>query len=756
MADGDPSVQVTGQPSLLDQMAANPVGGIMSLLSPIVTGGGMAPSQGQVFDPSQQASAVPAFLAFAERMAQAGAPTLGPPTPLPVALTEAMGSGYGAALQSRMLPVLSAAAGREAQAQDLALQQQQFNLNREQALWNLQLPTVQRVYAGASALAGAPGTPAIVPGGAPGSPGTTPGTPVTGTSGQPSPTPGPPATVAQVSALPDVQKLPPDIQTALTMAITNAGMSLDTAAQYARMIQVESGGQMRDQNGNIITSPKGAVGVAQVMPGTFADMAKKYNIQGSVNDLVPNLTAGAHYFQDGVAAHGLRNGVIYYNAGPQGLTGYLQTGQLPDETTAYLAKTGAPGAPGAGNATVPSAPGMVVEPSTGALVPGYVLQNARMQLANINPNDPTAGLRGYQQVISTYLANQRTQIGSGQQVVSGTGQVESAPTPTPRTRMMTDAEIAAHPQLDPRAAYQITEVPGVPGGKIDQIGMRGAYAQLDQENKLRQEYQSDPTVNTFRSALPYLDRMNNVIQAGGSRALTGVDDYALLKNYAHLNDPNAVVKSGDEESLLDTAGLPGDLKIQMHKILGSGGVSGVLTDAQRQWLLQSATTEMQGQQQRALQVLAQKQRIAGGEGIRPNQIGVPEDLSLDPKVRFSAPTTTQPAIPRPGVVVPAQSGAPGAPGTTLPVPPVPPAGGAPQPTTAATGATGGTEAPTPRAPTAAETAVPPPGKVTPAALAAMSPDALIALGRSIARGGGYSSQEAGMIAAAISARLKGG
>src|SRR4029077_20714361 len=97
----------------------------------------------------------------------------------------------------------------------------------------------------------------------------------------------------------------------------------------------------------VITSKKGASGVAQVMPQTFIDMAQAHDdVTGSVSDLMPNLLAGAHYFHDQVTANNgdLRNSTIAYNLGPQGLADYLAGRRvLPAETTDSLARTRAPG-----------------------------------------------------------------------------------------------------------------------------------------------------------------------------------------------------------------------------------------------------------------------------------------------------------------------------------------------------------------------------------------------------------------------------
>jgi hypothetical protein len=136
---------------------------------------------------------------------------------------------------------------------------------------------------------------------------------------------------------------------------------------YQRMIQAESGGRQFNAQGGVLTSPKGAMGVGQVMPATamqpgygvtnIFDLAQQRGMPVAQRDEATarqllgneqlNREFGQNYYnamqqrfpQDPNAA------VAAYNAGPgrvgqnlQANAGQLNTAQLPNETQAYIQK----------------------------------------------------------------------------------------------------------------------------------------------------------------------------------------------------------------------------------------------------------------------------------------------------------------------------------------------------------------------------------------------------------------------------------
>lgn len=118
-------------------------------------------------------------------------------------------------------------------------------------------------------------------------------------------------------------------------------------AIFSRMIQQESGGRQLDRNGRPLTSSAGAIGVAQVMPGTAPEAAQLAGLPFDANryrtDPEYNAALGRAYFQEQLRTFGdPAMAVAAYNAGPQRVANAVQRGGqnwaslLPRETQGYL------------------------------------------------------------------------------------------------------------------------------------------------------------------------------------------------------------------------------------------------------------------------------------------------------------------------------------------------------------------------------------------------------------------------------------
>lgn len=94
----------------------------------------------------------------------------------------------------------------------------------------------------------------------------------------------------------------------------------------------------QNPDGTWATSGAGARGPMQVMPGTFAELAGRYNLGGSIDDPRANTLAGAYYLRERLNARGdVALALADYNAGP-GRVDRVLNGQatLPDETSRYV------------------------------------------------------------------------------------------------------------------------------------------------------------------------------------------------------------------------------------------------------------------------------------------------------------------------------------------------------------------------------------------------------------------------------------
>ena len=121
-------------------------------------------------------------------------------------------------------------------------------------------------------------------------------------------------------------------------AIAEASSRFDIPADWIRRVmRIESGGQtMLDAKPTV--SPAGAMGLMQLMPGTWRDMRSALGLGNDPHDPRDNILAGAAYLRLMYDRFGYPGLFAAYNAGPARYAGFLTgTHSLPPETRAYVA-----------------------------------------------------------------------------------------------------------------------------------------------------------------------------------------------------------------------------------------------------------------------------------------------------------------------------------------------------------------------------------------------------------------------------------
>lgn len=109
-------------------------------------------------------------------------------------------------------------------------------------------------------------------------------------------------------------------------------------AWIAAVMQAESAGQTQ-LDGRPITSHAGAMGLMQLMPGTWATMRRRHGLGPDPHDPRDNILAGAAYLREMHDLFGYPGLFAAYNAGPGRYAEHLRTGRpLPAETRAYIAQ----------------------------------------------------------------------------------------------------------------------------------------------------------------------------------------------------------------------------------------------------------------------------------------------------------------------------------------------------------------------------------------------------------------------------------
>ena len=116
-------------------------------------------------------------------------------------------------------------------------------------------------------------------------------------------------------------------------SIAEASARFTVPARWIRaIIQIESAG---DEHA---ISPRGAIGLMQLMPGTWVELSARYGLGADPFDAHDNIIAGAAYLKDMHDRFGSAGFLAAYYAGPARYEQHLATGRpLPQETTAYVA-----------------------------------------------------------------------------------------------------------------------------------------------------------------------------------------------------------------------------------------------------------------------------------------------------------------------------------------------------------------------------------------------------------------------------------
>src|SRR6266436_3959985 len=104
-------------------------------------------------------------------------------------------------------------------------------------------------------------------------------------------------------------------------------------ARWIRAVmQVESSGDVH------AISSRGAMGLMQLMPGTWVELSVRYRLGLDPFDPSDNILAGTAYLKEMHARFGLAGVLAAYHAGPARYEQHLATGKsLPQDTIAYVA-----------------------------------------------------------------------------------------------------------------------------------------------------------------------------------------------------------------------------------------------------------------------------------------------------------------------------------------------------------------------------------------------------------------------------------
>jgi cell division protein FtsN len=118
--------------------------------------------------------------------------------------------------------------------------------------------------------------------------------------------------------------------------IRDASRRFDVPERWIReVMRQESGGRVS------ATSPVGAMGLMQVMPGTYSELRSRYGLGDDPYHPYDSIMAGTAYIREMYDLYGSPAFLAAYNAGPRRLEDYLWNSRgLPGETRNYVSRIG--------------------------------------------------------------------------------------------------------------------------------------------------------------------------------------------------------------------------------------------------------------------------------------------------------------------------------------------------------------------------------------------------------------------------------
>ncbi|OAF14616.1 hypothetical protein AXW67_17790 [Bradyrhizobium neotropicale] len=118
--------------------------------------------------------------------------------------------------------------------------------------------------------------------------------------------------------------------------IVEASLRFEVPVRWiSSVIRLESAGNARAK------SPKGAMGLMQIMPATWADLRLRYELGNDPYDARDNILAGTAYLAELRDRYGAPGAFAAYNAGPARYERHLAGEPLSAETQAYVANLAA-------------------------------------------------------------------------------------------------------------------------------------------------------------------------------------------------------------------------------------------------------------------------------------------------------------------------------------------------------------------------------------------------------------------------------
>lgn len=342
----------------------------------------------------------------------------------------------------------------------------------------------------------------------------------------------------------------------------------------------ESGGRQFDRAGNVLTSPAGAFGVAQLMPETARELAPRLgvNVEELYRNPDLNRRAGQLYLQDQQEKYGSTAlALAAYNAGPGRVDQWLR--QIGDPRT-----------------------GQISEEEWISRIP---FAETRAYVGNILSG--TAGAQGQVEQGSEPGPTPTQDLGGGWSL---------QPLQTNADRRAERAEQRAE-RADARADRTEDRLQSAFEDRRGEQRQAESARAFSQENTLRTGYANNSSVKALSTVRPQVGLIGDIAsRAARGEQISAQDDLALIFAYMKILDPDSVVREGEFANAQNTGGIPDRVVNAYNNALRGTR----LNDTQRSEFFRSANRVIQ-QYQAGADASARRQReLAASYGLDPDRV----------------------------------------------------------------------------------------------------------------------------------------
>lgn len=126
--------------------------------------------------------------------------------------------------------------------------------------------------------------------------------------------------------------------------IEAASARFDIPTDWIRAVMARESAGLTTLHGEPIVSSAGAMGLMQLMPGTWSYLRARYDLGNDPFDAHDNVFAGTAYLREMLDRYGYPNLFAAYHAGPGRMDAYLSGRKLLPETTKTYLESIVPGA----------------------------------------------------------------------------------------------------------------------------------------------------------------------------------------------------------------------------------------------------------------------------------------------------------------------------------------------------------------------------------------------------------------------------